>query len=149
MYSIVCMYRMYYIFSMCCSCLPWIEKMNKYFLFGLEIFPAGKKNGIRLLIHISDNHGFFLNFCMKKIKSDQGGGFFTPFLCKYTVTSYTWPYVSCTLLKVTCPVYACTAAYTWQVTFYKVPDKQGHVYLVRLYVCVCPHTYIPSKQLKR
>jgi len=28
----------------------------------------------------------------------------------------------------------CTVAYTGQVTFYKVPEIHGHVYLVRLYV---------------
>ena len=28
---------------------------------------------------------------------------------------------------VTCSVYTCTAAYTGQVTFYKVPEKHGHV----------------------
>ena len=27
----------------------------------------------------------------------------------------------------TCPVYACTVTYSGQVTFYKVPEKQGHV----------------------
>ena len=31
------------------------------------------------------------------------------------------------LEKVTCPVYICTVAYTWQVTFYKVPEKHDHV----------------------
>ena len=34
----------------------------------------------------------------------------------------------------TCPLHACKVAYTGQVTFYKVPDKHGHVYLVRVYV---------------
>ena len=34
----------------------------------------------------------------------------------------------------TCQVYTCTVAYTGQVTFYKVPEKHGHVYLVRLYL---------------
>ena len=35
------------------------------------------------------------------------------------MTSNTWPCVSSTLEKVTCPVYMCTVAYTEQVTFYK------------------------------
>ena len=35
--------------------------------------------------------------------------------------------------KVTCPVYTCTVAYTEQVTFYKVPEKHGHINLVSLY----------------
>ena len=52
----------------------------------------------------------------------------------YRVTSYTWPCVSGTLYKVTCSVYACTVAYTRQVTFYKVLEKHGHVSLVRLYI---------------
>ena len=32
-----------------------------------------------------------------------------------------------TLYKLTCPMYMCTVAYIVQVTFYKVPEKQGHV----------------------
>ena len=39
-----------------------------------------------------------------------------------------------TLEKVTFPVYSCTLAYTEQVTFYKVPEIHGHVYLVPLYI---------------
>ena len=35
---------------------------------------------------------------------------------RYRVTSYTWPCFSCTLDKVTCPVYTCTVAYTGQGT---------------------------------
>ena len=50
----------------------------------------------------------------------------------YRVTSYTWPCISGTLYKVTCPVYACRVSYTGQVTFYKVQKKHSHVYLVRL-----------------
>ena len=34
------------------------------------------------------------------------------------------------LQKVTCPVYTCTVANTGQVTFYKVLEKHGNVYLV-------------------
>ena len=38
---------------------------------------------------------------------------------------------------VTCPVYVCNVlAYTGQVTFYKVREKHGHVYLVWLYILV-------------
>ena len=37
------------------------------------------------------------------------------------------------------PVYACTVAYTGQVTFYKVPEKHGHVYLVGLYMYKTRH----------
>ena len=37
------------------------------------------------------------------------------------------------LEKVTCPVFVCTVAYTEQVTFYKVPETQSHIYLVGLY----------------
>ena len=40
---------------------------------------------------------------------------------------YTWPCVSGTLEKFTRPVYAFTVAYTRRVTFYKVPEKHGHV----------------------
>ena len=40
------------------------------------------------------------------------------------------------VVKSDCPVYACTVAYTEQVSFYKVPDKHGHVYLAGLYVCM-------------
>ena len=36
------------------------------------------------------------------------------------------------LVKWTCTVYACNVAFTKQDTFYKVPEKQGHVYLLRL-----------------
>ena len=32
-----------------------------------------------------------------------------------------------TFEKVNCLVYACTVAYTGQVTFYKVPEKHGYV----------------------
>ena len=52
------------------------------------------------------------------------------------MTSYTWPCVSGTLEKVTCPVYGCKVAYTGQVTIYQVPGKHGYVYLVRLYAAV-------------
>ena len=45
----------------------------------------------------------------------------------YRVTSYTWPFVSGTLLKVTSPLN------TEQITFYTVSDQHGQVYLVRLY----------------
>ena len=40
-------------------------------------------------------------------------------LCMFTYReiSYTWPCVSGTLYKVTCPVYACTVAYIGQVTW--------------------------------
>ena len=31
-------------------------------------------------------------------------------------------------------MYACTVAYTGQVTINKVPEKHGHIYLVRLYL---------------
>ena len=31
-------------------------------------------------------------------------------------------------------MYACTVAYTGQVTFFKVPEKHGHVYLIGLYI---------------
>ena len=34
----------------------------------------------------------------------------------------------------TYPVYACTEVDTGQVTFYNLPEKHGHVYLVRLYI---------------
>ena len=37
----------------------------------------------------------------------------------YRVTSYTWPYVSGTLLKVISSVFACTVAFIGQVTLYK------------------------------
>ena len=40
----------------------------------------------------------------------------------------------CYLGKVTSPVSTCTVKYTEQVTFYKVPEKHGHVYLVTLYL---------------
>ena len=33
-----------------------------------------------------------------------------------------------------CDMYKGTVAYTGQVTFYKVPEKHGHVYLVGLYL---------------
>ena len=33
----------------------------------------------------------------------------------------------------TCPGYACTEAKTEQVTFYKIPEQHGHVYLVAMY----------------
>ena len=48
----------------------------------------------------------------------------------YTVTviQYTCHYVSGTLYK----GYAYTVAYTGHVTFYKVLEKHGHVYLVGL-----------------
>ena len=32
--------------------------------------------------------------------------------------------------KVTCPVYVCSVAKIRQVTFYKVPEKHGHVFLL-------------------
>ena len=35
--------------------------------------------------------------------------------------------------KKTCLGFTCTVAYTEKVTFYKVPEKYGHVYLVGLY----------------
>ena len=42
----------------------------------------------------------------------------------YRVTSYTWPCVSGSLLKVTCPVYPCSVTYIGQVTFYKIPEEK-------------------------
>ena len=39
----------------------------------------------------------------------------------------------CTLLKVTCPLYLTVNAYIVKVTFYKKPEKHGHVELVTLY----------------
>ena len=50
----------------------------------------------------------------------------------YRVTSYIWPCVSGTVYKVTFPVFGCTVVYTEQVTFRKVPEQHGHVYLVTL-----------------
>ena len=35
--------------------------------------------------------------------------------------------------EVTCPVFTCTGVYIGQITFYKVPEKHGHVKLVALY----------------
>ena len=49
------------------------------------------------------------------------------------MTSWTWPYFSGTLEKEKCPMYTGTGAYTRQVTLYKLPEKQCHVYLVTLY----------------
>ena len=37
-----------------------------------------------------------------------------------------WPVKHGRLLKVACPVYTSTEAYTRQVTFYKVPEKHDH-----------------------
>ena len=42
------------------------------------------------------------------------------------VTRYSWPCVSNTLYKVTSPLYACTVAYTGQVSFCKVQEKTPH-----------------------
>ena len=54
-------------------------------------------------------------------------------LYKYRVTSCTWPCISGTLYKLTCPVYASKVAYLRHVTFYEVQEKHDHVYLVGLY----------------
>ena len=43
--------------------------------------------------------------------------FFSTTVCKYKVTSYTWPCFSGTFQKVTCPVYTCTVAYTKILSF--------------------------------
>ena len=48
------------------------------------------------------------------------------------MVTWSMPCVSSMLLKVTCPVYGCTVAYSGQVTFYKVQEKHGHVYVVGL-----------------
>ena len=52
----------------------------------------------------------------------------------YRVTSYTWQCISCTLCKVTCPLYASSVAYTEQVIFYEVLEVHGYVSLVGLYI---------------
>ena len=42
--------------------------------------------------------------------------------------------VECIWYLVTGLVHTCTVVYTGQVTYYKVPKKHGHVYLVGLYL---------------
>ena len=53
-----------------------------------------------------------------------------PCLDSYRETSYTWPCISG---KVTFPVFASKVAYTGQVTFYKVQEKHGYIFLVVLF----------------
>ena len=45
----------------------------------------------------------------------------------HRATRVTWSCSSGNLLKVTCPVYATVHVYIKQVTFSKVPEKQGNV----------------------
>ena len=44
----------------------------------------------------------------------------------YRFTNYTWPCVFGTLYKVTCPVYACTGAYTGQLLFTRYYCSSRH-----------------------
>ena len=97
-------------FCMNQKAITWIT----YYTFGTTIIVAV------IITNVIDNVMGELNYfnSMDSHHQDTGGVRIHPRSWrKYRVTSYTWPCVSGTLYKVSCPVYACRVAYHWTSHF--------------------------------